>query len=217
MTEELQQQPSPTFSIVLPQRARWIVAGAFLLGLLLFLIGWLSGRDKTFFQAEGQPAPAQDIALAPLPAPLAAGGASQMPAPAASTPQERPHLVEEPVAAEPAAVAEPAIAAATAVPPAAASTAEPGSDSPPLRIAEQSPPPAYPASALRKGERGVVLLKVMVDAQGRPERVRVIQRSGSRALDRAAVEAVQQWRFQPAVSAGQPVAGEVEIPIEFSP
>ena len=122
MTEELQQQPSPTFSIVLPQRARWIVAGAFLLGLLLFLIGWLSGRDKTFFQAEGQPAPAQDIALAPLPAPLAAGGASQMPAPAASPPQERPHLVEEPVAAEPAAVAEPAIAAATAVPPAAAGT-----------------------------------------------------------------------------------------------
>ena len=70
---------------------------------------------------------------------------------------------------------------------------------------------------MRKGERGVVLLKVMVDAQGRPERVRVIQRSGSRALDRAAMEAVQQWRFQPAVSAGQPVAGEVEIPIEFSP
>ena len=95
---------------------------------------------------------------------------------------------------------------------------EPGSgDSPPLRIAEHSPPPEYPASALRKGERGVVMLSVAVDAQGRPTRVRVVQRSGSRALDRAAVEAVQRWRFQPALSAGQAVAGEVEIPIEFSP
>ena len=60
--------------------------------------------------------------------------------------------------------------------PAAASTAGPGSDSPPLRIAEQSPPPAYPASALRKGERGVVLLKVMVDHEAKEETSDTVER-----------------------------------------
>lgn len=217
MTEELQQQPSRTFSITFPPRARLWVAAAFALGVLLFLLSWLSGRDKTFFQADGEASPAQDIALAPLPTPMAAGGASHMPAPQPGSDQARPHLVEQapPAAPEPLAEAAPVEPAATTptTPVPSSST----NDSPPQRIAEQSPAPQYPASALRKGERGVVLLNVLVDSQGRPSRVSVAERSGSRALDRAAVDAVQRWRFQPALSAGQPVPGEVQIPIEFSP
>ena len=41
------------------------------------------------------------------------------------------------------------------------------------------------------------------------------QRSGSRDLDRAAVNAVRQWRFQPAQRDGQAVAGAVTVPIDF--
>ena len=217
MTEELQQQPPRTFSITFPARARLLVAGAFALGILLFLVTWLSGRDKSFFQADGEASPAQDIALAPLPAPMAAGGASQMPAPQPGNDQSKPHLVEEAPPAAPAAVVEapPVAPAAPTAAPAAAPT--PAADAPPQRIAEQSPAPQYPASALRKGERGVVVVNVLVDSQGRPSRVAIAERSGSRALDRAAVDAVQRWRFQPATSAGQAVPGEVQIPIEFSP
>lgn len=218
MNEETQPSPPRTFSVTLPRQARWMVAGAFVGGLLLFGLTWLSGRDKVFFQADGQPEASQDIALAPLPAPLAAGGASQMPDPQPASAQARPHLVEEPAPAAPAPVAEVPASPDVGAPPAAAPPPPPATgDSAPQRIAAQSPAPAYPASALRKGESGVVLLNVTVDAQGRPTRVRVAQRSGSRALDRAAVEAVERWRFQPAMAAGQPVDGQVQVPIEFSP
>lgn len=217
MNQETQPSPPRTFSITLPRQARWMVAGAFVGGLLLFGLTWLSGRDKEFFQADGQPEASQDVALAPLPAPLAAGGASHMPDPQPANAQTRPHLVEEPTPPPPAPVAEAPASTAAAVEPAAPpSSPATGGDSPPQRIAAQSPAPTYPASALRKGESGVVLLNVSVDPQGRPTRVRVAQRSGSRALDRAAIEAVQRWHFQPAMAAGQPVAGQVQVPIEFS-
>ena len=55
------------------------------------------------------------------------------------------------------------------------------------------------------------------DASGAPLDVRVIQRSGSRELDRAAQEAVRNWRFQPAQSNGQPMQGSLEIPFDFKP
>lgn len=217
MTEELQQPSSRNFSITLPRRALLWVAGAFVLGLLLFALIWFSSRDKTFLQADGQPSPAQEVALAPLPTPLSAGGASQMPAAQPGSGQPRPHLVEEPAPPAPTPLAEATgVQEPTTTLPMQTGT-DSSSDRPPLRIAGQSPAPEYPASALRKGESGVVLVNVLVDAQGLPSRVSVAQRSGSRALDRAALNAVRRWRFQPALSAGQPVPGEVQIPIEFSP
>lgn len=218
MTDELQQQPTRTYAITFPARARLMVGGAFLLGMAVFAISWVSGRDKVFFQADGQASPSEDIVLAPLPAPLAAGGASQMPAPLPSTEQVRPHVVETPV--PPPTPVDETLPVDTAAPVASAPAATPvasPTDAPPQRIAGQSPAPQYPASALRKGERGVVVLNVQIDAQGRPSRVRIAERSGSRALDRAAIDAVQRWRFTPAQAAGQAVPGEVQIPIEFSP
>ncbi len=43
----------------------------------------------------------------------------------------------------------------------------------------------------------------------------VEQHSGFRELDRAALEAVRGWRFQPAQRDGQPVPGSLVIPIDF--
>jgi len=60
-----------------------------------------------------------------------------------------------------------------------------------------------------------VLVRVEVDTSGRPAGVEVEQRSGSRELDRAALEAVRGWRFQPAQRDGQPVPGSLVIPIDF--
>ena len=55
-----------------------------------------------------------------------------------------------------------------------------------------------------------------------PDRVlaspeRVIQRSGARDLDRAALEAVRGWRFQPAHNNGQPMQATLDIPFDFKP
>ncbi|MDX1550262.1 MAG: TonB family protein [Lysobacter spongiicola] len=36
-------------------------------------------------------------------------------------------------------------------------------------------------------------------------------------MDRAAVNAVLRWRFEPATANGQPTVGTVEVPIEFNP
>ena len=60
-----------------------------------------------------------------------------------------------------------------------------------------------------------MLVRVEVGADGVPTSVEVAQRSGSRDLDRAAVNAVRQWRFQPAQRDGQAVAGAVTVPIDF--
>ncbi|PSD11174.1 energy transducer TonB, partial [Stenotrophomonas maltophilia] len=88
-------------------------------------------------------------------------------------------------------------------------------NSQPMPIAGQSPPPAYPAAALRAGETGSVVVRVDVDATGYPNNVTVIQRSGSRELDRAATDAVRRWRFTPAQSNGQAVPGSIEVPFDF--
>ena len=50
---------------------------------------------------------------------------------------------------------------------------------------------------------------------GMPAGVALVQRSGSRDLDRAAMEAVRDWRFQPAQRNGKAIAASLVIPIDF--
>ncbi|MHA1569384.1 MAG: energy transducer TonB [Alphaproteobacteria bacterium] len=78
-----------------------------------------------------------------------------------------------------------------------------------------NPLPRYPLTARRRGQEGRVLLRVRVDAAGRPTTVEVRRGSGHAILDGAAARAVRGWRFEPAMRAGQPVAGTVEVPILF--
>ena len=75
--------------------------------------------------------------------------------------------------------------------------------------------PTYPPEAFRAGEEGTVLVRVDVDASGNPTNVDVARRSGSRELDRAALDAVRKWRFDPAIKDGKPVAASAEVPVEF--
>lgn len=76
--------------------------------------------------------------------------------------------------------------------------------------------PIYPEEARRAGVQGRVLLEALVRADGSVVGV-VVKESvaGYPELDRKAVEAVAQWRFQPATINGNPVDSSVEIPIEF--
>jgi protein TonB len=78
-----------------------------------------------------------------------------------------------------------------------------------------APKPEYPHSARSAGKEGRVLLRVLVDAQGKTKTVEVNLSSGSDALDRAAVDAVRRWRFSPARHGDQPVESWVRIPIDF--
>jgi protein TonB len=78
-----------------------------------------------------------------------------------------------------------------------------------------SPTPEYPEEARREGREGRVLLRVLVDEQGRSKSAEVNQSSGSEALDQAAVQAIRSWRFSPARYGDKPVENWVKIPIDF--
>ncbi|MBK0012540.1 MULTISPECIES: energy transducer TonB [unclassified Stenotrophomonas] len=204
--------PAKSFTVHIPRNALKIAGIAFGVGVLLFVVVWLTGRDKEFFRAD-DPAtqtPQETAQVEPLPEPLpAAAGSSDMPdAKPAPVQEEAPKLVE--TAPPPPASTEPA-------PAAPGSTAPATGNSQPMPVAGQSPPPTYPAAALRRGESGSVVVRVDVDATGYANNITVIQRSGSRELDRAATDAVRRWRFSPALSNGQPVPGSIEVPFDFKP
>ena len=78
-----------------------------------------------------------------------------------------------------------------------------------------APRPDYPDSARREGREGRVLLRVLVDDQGRSKQIEINSSSGSDALDRAAAEAIKRWRFHPARQGDQPIESWLRIPIEF--
>ena len=84
-------------------------------------------------------------------------------------------------------------------------------DSPP-RVIKQARP-QYPQDAFVKKIEGTVLIEALVDSQGRVARARVIQ--SVPLLDAAALQAVYQWVFQPAIKHGRPVATIIHMPVAF--
>ena len=77
------------------------------------------------------------------------------------------------------------------------------------------PKPIYPKIAIRRGIEGDVSLRVMLTASGVVSSVTVEKPSGSELLDAAAVSAVKQWQFNPAMHQGEPAASVTTVPIEF--
>lgn len=84
-------------------------------------------------------------------------------------------------------------------------------DSPP-RVIKQARP-QYPQDAFVKKIEGTVLIEALVDSQGRVARARVIQ--SVPLLDAAALQAVYQWVFHPAMKRGRPVATIIHMPVAF--
>ncbi|ANE55109.1 energy transducer TonB [Methylomonas sp. DH-1] len=79
-----------------------------------------------------------------------------------------------------------------------------------------NPPPEYPDIAQERGWEGKVLMKVHVQADGKPDNITVIKTSGQKVLDDAAVKTVSKWSFVPAKRGDTPVAGYVTVPITFN-
>src|SRR5262249_11052391 len=79
----------------------------------------------------------------------------------------------------------------------------------------QNPPPAYPTIARRMRLEGTVVLRVLVDAVGHAEELRVGKTSGAAILDEAALGAVRDWRFVPARQGPEAIAHWVDVPVRF--
>jgi len=76
------------------------------------------------------------------------------------------------------------------------------------------PEPEYSDEARRAKFQGDVVLWVVIGLDGTPRDIRV-QRSLGMGLDQKAIEAVTNWRFQPATKDGHPVTVQVSIEVKF--
>jgi TonB family protein len=77
-----------------------------------------------------------------------------------------------------------------------------------------APDPEFSDEARRAKYQGVCVVGLVVDAQGNPQRVRIVRPLGM-GLDEKALEAVREYKFKPAVFQGKNVAVEVNIEVNF--
>src|SRR5690348_13182569 len=76
------------------------------------------------------------------------------------------------------------------------------------------PEPEYSPEARQAKLQGTVILSIVVGSDGRAHDLKV-DRSLGMGLDERAIEAVRQWRFDPAKKDGKPVSVAVEVEVSF--
>ena len=140
-------------------------------------------------------------AKAPAPLPLAISDPTPSPnAPTgATTPQPAPAPIAAAAAGEPAA------------PPSPPAIQLPSSDASYL----QNPKPPYPALSRRLNEQGKTTVRVMIGADGLPQRAEVAKSSGFDRLDQAALATVMRWRYVPGKRGGVAEAMWFNVPINW--
>ena len=78
------------------------------------------------------------------------------------------------------------------------------------------PVPEYPSLSRKMGEEGKVVMRVLVNEKGRPEKIDVHQSSGSHRLDEAARIAIMRAIFKPYHEDGKALAVIATATINFS-
>jgi protein TonB len=74
--------------------------------------------------------------------------------------------------------------------------------------------PEYTEEARKAHIEGTVVLSATVDTDGVPEDIQVLRRLG-KGLDESAYKCLQQWRFKPATSHGEPIAQKITVEVNF--
>ena len=164
------------------------------------------------------PTPVPPTPTKPTPRPAVVKKATPRPAPAPLPVADSAPSPNAPVVAAAESAPEPTPAA----PPAPAAPAAP--PAPPAPRIEQpssnaaylnNPAPGYPSISRRMGEEGKVVLRVLISADGKPEKIEIQTSSGYDRLDRHAQDTVQRWRFVPGKRGGVPEAMWNLVPINF--
>jgi protein TonB len=76
-------------------------------------------------------------------------------------------------------------------------------------------PPEFPSKALTQRVSGSVTIEYIVDTNGDPRDVRVVEASPPGVFDHAAMQAVKHWHYEPVVANGAPVEVPVRTAIRF--
>lgn len=143
---------------------------------------------------------------------------AEPPAPPAEKPKPEPVVVEK---VQPIVLAPPPVVQTLAPPPPITVTTTPP---PPKQVAVAAPPPTgpvtvgnlderllegnpprYPMESRRKHEQGTVVVRLLIGTDGRVSDISIAQSSGFERLDKAALQAIRGWRWQPIIRDGQPV------------
>ena len=74
--------------------------------------------------------------------------------------------------------------------------------------------PEYSEDARKVHFQGTVVLSIQVDPSGMPSKIRVV-RSVGLGLDERAIQAVEKWRFRPAMSGDHPVPAPATVEVSF--
>jgi periplasmic protein TonB len=79
----------------------------------------------------------------------------------------------------------------------------------------QKTPPLYPQRAVELGQQGNVMLHAKIMPSGLPEEIKIVESSGHRLLDKAALAAVRTWVFEPTNINGNAIVSWVRVPVIF--
>ena len=79
-----------------------------------------------------------------------------------------------------------------------------------------NPAPTYPSLSRRLREEGIVVLEILIVADGTVGEIKIKSSSGFKRLDAAAVNAVKQWRYQAATQGNKKIDFWYEQPVEFN-
>ena len=75
-------------------------------------------------------------------------------------------------------------------------------------------PPEYPAEAQAQGIRGIVILELIIDKEGKVAEARTVR--SVPGLDEAALTAARQWAYEVTKVDGKPVSVRLTVPITFA-
>lgn len=192
-------------------------------GVAITVVFSAGGGGERIGEATADPVPPVPLTAAAPPAEAAPEPAAAEPAPPEpAEPQVETAALPLPAPPPPAAPSPPPAPAlpARATPPAPPQDA--GSEAAAALLTAAIPAsvgrkvdPVVPREARQNRWQGTVVLAVTVSPEGVPALVEVLRSSGRSLLDRAAIEAMWQWRFDPARRGGVPVEERIAIPITF--
>jgi len=77
-----------------------------------------------------------------------------------------------------------------------------------------TPDPEYSEEARKAKYQGTCVLWLIVGPDGKPRDIKVARTLGL-GLDEKAIEAVKQWKFEPAMKDGKPVAVQINVEVSF--
>jgi TonB family protein len=77
-----------------------------------------------------------------------------------------------------------------------------------------TPEAEFSDEARRNKYQGVCMIEAVVDSRGAPRNLRVVNSLGM-GLDEKALEAVQKYRFKPAMKDGRPVSSIIDVAVNF--